>query len=577
MLSSNANPPIFSELEKFDGTNFATFETLIIVMASSRGVLGYLQGTILNPANPQNSTTLHYTPVELNIPLPDNPTPWYSTTPSGMEWAMRNAWAHALLLYNTKNAIGLGLKLDGTAAEAWTSLTSQYKVSSDLTIVTAQRDLRNTTFADGNDFPTHISNLHTKWAMANNSGAKITDVDFCMIILSSLPAFWDSVIGTLYDAKSSADVISCLMIHWNRIDRSKSITNPANVVTALQMDARHSCNQLQCTNTNCGRWGHTIANCYWCGGGKEGQFPPGFRQCGGACSSTPQNAMPTTSTSSVTAALTNASPTSEITLALMSNLGSDDYFLTKETSISSVKGNDILELNTMGEALLALKECVLASYPQGAWDIMHALAAMTTKDEQDVPTYADSAANKHCFVNCLDFTTYHALSQPDEGQPANKGGQFHIVGHGAVTKTIVSRMLRTTITFKHAVHTPNLIANLISISKLDEVNCWALFSGGGVTFYDIHEGKKRSLMKGSGSNGMYHLRIEPQTTTTHALTAQSLHKPTGLEVWHRRFAHAGIRSIIDIAKRGLVDRLDIVGSVELEGKCEDCIYGKQTM
>jgi hypothetical protein len=353
---------------------------------------------------------------------------------------MHDAWARALLLYNTKNAIGLGLKLDGTAAEAWTSLTSQYKISSDLAVVTTQHDLRNTTFSDRNDFPTHISNLHTKWVTANNAGAKITDTDFRMIILSSLPESWDSVVGTLYEAKSSADVISHLMIHWNRTDHSKSVINPATVVTALQTDARRPRSQLQCANKNCGRWGHTIANCYWRGGGKEGQFPPGFGQCGGVQGSNPQNT--TSNTSSVTAALTDTSSTSEITLALISNLTND-----------------------------------------------HPLS----KTEQDVPTYADSAANKHCFVNCSDFTTYHALSQPDEGQPANKGGQFHIIGHGLVTKTIISGTLKMTITFKHAVHTPDLIANLISIGKLNEANCWALFSGGGVTFYDLYGGQKRTL------------------------------------------------------------------------------------
>ena len=68
-----------------------------------------------------------------------------------------------LLLYNTKNAAGLGLRLSGTAAEVWSSLTSQYKVSSDLTMVTAQRNLHNIMFVDGNDFPTHISSLCTKW------------------------------------------------------------------------------------------------------------------------------------------------------------------------------------------------------------------------------------------------------------------------------------------------------------------------------------------------------------------------------------------------------------------------------
>ena len=32
---------------------------------------------------------------------------------------------------------------------------------------------------------------------------------------------------------------------------------------------------------------------------------------------------------------------------------------------------------------------------------------------------------------------------------------------------------------------------------------------------------------------------------------------------------------LSTAKRGLDDGLDIVWNVELEGKCEDCIYGKQ--
>lgn len=193
---------------------------------------------------------------------------------------MHDAWAHALLLSNTKNAIGLGLKLNGTAAEAWTSLTSQYKVSSDLTMVTTQRNLCNIVFADGNDFPTNISNLSTKWVTANNAGTKIADADFCMIILLSLPASWDSVVRMLYEAKSSVDVISHLMIHWSCTNCSKYVINPATVVTALQTDAKCSHNQLQCANKNCGRWGHTITNCYWHGGGKRGNFPQALGNMG---------------------------------------------------------------------------------------------------------------------------------------------------------------------------------------------------------------------------------------------------------------------------------------------------------
>ena len=109
----NANPRIFSETEKFNGTNFATFETLIIVAASSQGVLGCLQGTIPNPASAQNSTDLHYTPVVLNIPLPDNPTPWYSTTPLAQSGPCA---MHGHDLYSfTIPKMPLGLALSSTA------------------------------------------------------------------------------------------------------------------------------------------------------------------------------------------------------------------------------------------------------------------------------------------------------------------------------------------------------------------------------------------------------------------------------------------------------------------------------
>ena len=440
-------------------------------------------------------------------------------------------------------------------------------------MVTAQRDLHNATFTDGNDFPTHISNLRTKWVMANNAGAKIDDVDFRMIVLSSLPTSWDSVVGTLYEAKSSADVINRLMIHWNHIDRSKSIANPATIVTVLQTDVKKPRNQLQCTNQNCGRRRHTIANCYWCGGGKEGQFPPGFGQRGGGCSSTAQSPTSTTNSSSVTVALTDTSPTSEITLALVSDMGNCDYLLSESAKIVTTVNDEFVEVHTPGEILLASKDCVLTSYPHGAWGTTHVLATITTVAKPNVPTYADSAANKHCFVNCSDFATYHTLPQPDEGQSASKGGQFRIIEHGAVTKTIISGSLKTTITFRHTVHTPDLITNLVSISKLDEANCWALFGGGGATFYDIHNGQKRILMTGAGTNGMYLLNVESQT---HALAAHSLMKPANLEVWHRHFGHTSIRSITDMARQGLVDGLEGIGDLELEGKCKDCIYGKQT-
>lgn len=159
----NANPRIFSETEKFNGTNFATFETLIIVAASSQGVLGCLQGTIPNPASAQNSTDLHYTPVVLNIPLPDNPTPWYSTTPLAQSGPCA---MHGHDLYSfTIPKMPLGLALSSTAL---LQKCGPHSSPNTRFHPTTQCNLHNTVFADGNDFPTHMSNLCTKWVTVNN-------------------------------------------------------------------------------------------------------------------------------------------------------------------------------------------------------------------------------------------------------------------------------------------------------------------------------------------------------------------------------------------------------------------------
>ena len=80
-------------------------------------------------------------------------------------------------------------------------------------------------------------------------------------------------------------------------------------------------------------------------------------------------------------------------------------------------------------------------------------------------------------------------------------------------------------------------------------------------------------MRGEGSNGMYLLNVEPPTA---ARVMQYTQKSTSVDVWHRRLGHVGVTSIVEMARKGLVDGLEIVGDTEIQGKCEDCIYGKQT-
>ena len=122
------------------------------------------------------------------------------------------------------------------------------------------------------DFLKHVEDLREKWRSATERGAKIDDLTFCMILIASLLESWNAVVAGIYSKTESKDVIAALTIHWDCLVLQKQKTGIST--TALQAQTKQ---RLVCINLNCCRNGHTIENCYWRGGGKEGQFPPNFR------------------------------------------------------------------------------------------------------------------------------------------------------------------------------------------------------------------------------------------------------------------------------------------------------------
>jgi hypothetical protein len=153
-MSSGGNGfPTFAESAKFDGSNWVTWSGLIKITAEFRGAFGYLDGSIkdLSATSAQVGT-----PSPQSIPLPSSPTvasttilppitstetSWESTTPSPAKWKLHNTWALALLLFNTNNAVGLGVNIHGTAADAWKSYTDTYRVASEIAIINTKTDL----------------------------------------------------------------------------------------------------------------------------------------------------------------------------------------------------------------------------------------------------------------------------------------------------------------------------------------------------------------------------------------------------------------------------------------------------
>jgi len=200
-------PPMLSESDKFDGTNWAVWKDNILIVVKFRRVSGYLDGSIAAPTTfaPKETTD---TATQTTAFISQAETPWHSPNPSPAEWKTRNAWTKDLLIFNTKNPTGLGIDTSGSAADTWKSYISGYGSPSPMARWNAERELRNLTYSDGDDFPNHIANLRNKLYNANALGAGITDESFKTIILNSLPHTWDPITILLHRDMPTTEAIS---------------------------------------------------------------------------------------------------------------------------------------------------------------------------------------------------------------------------------------------------------------------------------------------------------------------------------------------------------------------------------
>jgi len=150
MSSTGGALPMFPDNKKFDGTNWITWSENILIAAHMRGVYGYLTGTIKKLPSASSTSTITtkpttiltekktMTPTPVLVTSTPIETKWQSLTPSEDEWDSRDNWVRGLLLYNTKNPVGLGIKTRGTTAKSWASYVERYEVSTKMARLAAE-------------------------------------------------------------------------------------------------------------------------------------------------------------------------------------------------------------------------------------------------------------------------------------------------------------------------------------------------------------------------------------------------------------------------------------------------------
>jgi GAG-pre-integrase domain len=423
----------------------------------------------------------------------------------------------------------------GSAKDTWDSIQAEWGKSTDMRHSHAQETLNRTEYTEGTDIQEHIKLLRTRRAAVDNLCTQVmSDETWRGVIIHSIPPTmkWLPVIPSLYSMTTSADIISTLFAHGMILGRGAT-TRTSNTVLAARTTEG-------CTNLNCKakkRLTHITSNCYWPGGGKEGQFPPNFGQ----------RAKANTTTATTITANSSTNPTTT------TSTQSDHFVLSAQTFTTPGQSGVIVD-TPLDYPSMALVSKSFQVFGKGK-----------------LPTFLDSGASDTMFVSKESFVDYKPIKSRVGNSAKAKDGDFEIVGEGNVVQWYLIDGKEHKITYTHALHTPTLNANIVSISALDRAGLTTIFGGGkGIT----RKPDGTVVLAGKNVNGMYILETlnEPKHIPQALI---SLSHGTSLEQWHRRLTHCSPLTIREMASNNMVDGLRISDD-DLKGKCEDCIMGRQT-
>ena len=442
-----------------------------------------------------------------------------------------------------KNQTILSKFKDGaTAREIWSSLHARFERTNGILAPKARNRLSECKYTDGKDVQSHLDSMSKLWQEALAVGVRIEDTEFCHILRSSFPPSWAILIATLVTVEDPVSLEASLLAFADlRGTPSRPIAPTSS--TAL-LSSTTKC-------TNCGKDKHTFEKCFRKGGGSENSAPHWWRTRNQGSSSRDQ---PRAKVATV-----DAPPLSipdNAAFAAHHHAHSNNPFIHSNNPFTHSNNPFARSSNP----------------PTSDYHLFVASVGTNTSTDRRVPTYANSGASHHYFVNRSDFSNYMEIS-PIAGQGAGKDSTVKIVGVGSVQKDVIMDGKRQSVIFRNVAHAPDLAANLVSISRLDADGAVILVENGSMVFLDS---SRTPFMRGTSTAGnLYELNLRPHTGSADLPTAL-LSAPAAVDAatWHRRFGHIGDTGLQRLVSKGLVDGLDIRGPSSCSTLCLDCVYGK---
>jgi transposase InsO family protein len=222
-------------------------------------------------------------------PTAMSPTPEDPTKPTKDETEAMDKWREGDARARTRIELAIGdaemIHVSGasTAREMWDQLTMVKESKGQLGMLATRRALYRATAEEGFEMVGHISRLRQLQEELHIFGNLVSDEDFVMILLTSLPESWDNYTTSLFGSSGNKPTIKSheLVAVLLEEDRRRKARSGESSGTALHAHAKargkfgddNPNKDKECFN--CRKKGHVKGDCWAKGGGKEGQGPKG--------------------------------------------------------------------------------------------------------------------------------------------------------------------------------------------------------------------------------------------------------------------------------------------------------------
>ena len=224
------------------------------------------------------------------------PTPKDPHKPTDAEKEAEKKWREGDAKARTRIELAIGdsemihIISATTASEMWKQLTLVKESRGKLGILATRRTLYRMIADEGFDLVEHISKLRKMQEELHLMGSMVSDEDFAMILVSSLPESWDLYTSAYLGSKADGTLLTshelvAILLEEDRRRRERT-GDPRDVAMQGRAPNRggsrgkpgeHS--ERECYN--CHKKGHLAKDCWAKGGGKEGQGPKGRKKSNG--------------------------------------------------------------------------------------------------------------------------------------------------------------------------------------------------------------------------------------------------------------------------------------------------------